>query len=88
LPGATLLELERRQDDVLSQLDELDQKLTTLLRGLGVTFVEEEVETSTIRLASVGDDDDNEAASLSEESVSDEATLEPVSSQAKRRRAA
>lgn len=41
--GNLLAELERRQDDVLKQLDELDQKLCVLLRGLGVTPVESEV---------------------------------------------
>jgi hypothetical protein len=86
--GATLMELERRQDDVLSQLDELDQKLTTLLRGLGVTFVEEEAETSTIRLANVGDDEDNETVASADESSGDESAAVPVSGQTKRRRAA
>jgi hypothetical protein len=86
--GATLMELERRQDDVLSQLEELDQKLTTLLRGLGVTFAEEEAEHSAIRLANVGEDEDSEAAASADESSSDESASAPVSGQTKRRRAA
>ncbi len=36
-PGQLLRDLERRQDDVLSQLDALDAKLNEVLRGLGVT---------------------------------------------------
>lgn len=37
-PGQLLQDLERRQDDVLAQLDDLDAKLTEVLRGLGVTL--------------------------------------------------
>lgn len=37
-PGQLLQDLERRQDDVLAQLDDLDAKLTAVLRGLGVTM--------------------------------------------------
>lgn len=33
-PGGLLGELERRQDDVLSQLDDLDAKLSEVLKGL------------------------------------------------------
>lgn len=33
-PGGLLGELERRQDDVLSQLDDLDAKLSEVLGGL------------------------------------------------------
>ncbi|MEO1618346.1 MAG: hypothetical protein AAFV88_21015 [Planctomycetota bacterium] len=33
-PGGLLGELERRQDDVLSQLDDLDEKLNQVLKGL------------------------------------------------------
>lgn len=58
--GKTLLELERRQDDVLSQLDDLDQKLTSILRGLGVTMTADEPsDTAGIRLAVLGDDDED-----------------------------
>ncbi len=57
--GATLLELERRQDDVLSQLDDLEQKLSSLLIGLGVNFAENAEESSpSIRLADLGDESD------------------------------
>lgn len=34
VPGGLLGELERRQDDVLSQLDDLDTKLSRVLEGL------------------------------------------------------
>lgn len=40
-PGHLLHELERRQDQVLEQLDELDAKLTEVLQGLGVTISSE-----------------------------------------------
>ena len=57
--GATLLELERRQDDVLSQLDDLEQKLSSILIGLGVNLTENAEESSpSIRLADVGDESD------------------------------
>lgn len=40
-PGQLLLDLERRQDDVLLQLDALDAQLNEVLKGLGVTIDEE-----------------------------------------------
>lgn len=40
-PGQLLNELERRQDDVLEQLDTLDAQLEEVLRGLGVTLEDE-----------------------------------------------
>jgi hypothetical protein len=40
-PGQLLKELERRQDEVLQQLDDLDRKLKEVLAGLGVTLEEE-----------------------------------------------
>lgn len=40
--GLLLADLERRQDDVLAQLDELDKRLCGILKGLGVTPVAEE----------------------------------------------
>ena len=43
-PGQLLHELEKRQDDVLTQLDDLDAKLTEVLKGLGVTAAEESEE--------------------------------------------
>lgn len=43
-PGQLLDELERRQDDVLLQLDALDARLTEVLKGLGVS---DEVELET-----------------------------------------
>ena len=42
-PGQLLRELEKRQDEVLSDLDALDAKLQDVLRGLGVRS-EEEIE--------------------------------------------
>lgn len=38
--GSLLADLERRQDDVLAQLDLLDRQVADLLRGLGVTLTE------------------------------------------------
>ncbi|TWU16129.1 hypothetical protein [Allorhodopirellula heiligendammensis] len=35
-PGQLLAELEQRQDDVLAQLDDLENKLRDVLRGLNV----------------------------------------------------
>lgn len=37
-----LADLERRQDDVLLQLDELDRRLTDILKGLGVTLIDDQ----------------------------------------------
>ena len=42
-PGQLLKELERRQDEVLQQLDDLDSRLREVLEGLGVT-VEDEID--------------------------------------------
>jgi hypothetical protein len=39
--GQLLYELERRQDEVLTQLDDLDSKLAEVLRGLGVNVDED-----------------------------------------------
>ncbi|MGV3483870.1 MAG: hypothetical protein ACO1RT_05590 [Planctomycetaceae bacterium] len=68
--GQMLLDLERRQDDVLSQLDDLDQKLTSILRGLGVTMSADDDadQPGGIRLADLGEDsDDDEVLSCREE---------------------
>lgn len=43
-PGQLLAELERRQDDVLSQLDDLENKLRDVLRGLNVEMEEIDLE--------------------------------------------
>lgn len=40
--GLLLADLERRQDDVLAQLDELDKRLCGILKNLGVTPADEE----------------------------------------------
>ena len=42
--GSLLADLERRQDDVLAQLDLLDRQVADLLRGLGVTLTDGENE--------------------------------------------
>lgn len=39
-PGQLLYDLEKRQDEVLQQLDDLDAKLKEVLQGLGVTLDE------------------------------------------------
>lgn len=39
-PGGLLDDLERRQEDVLSQLDDLDAKLSEVLKGLEPTSVD------------------------------------------------
>ena len=39
-PGQLLKELEQRQDDVLAQIDELDEKVRQVLQGLGVSLDE------------------------------------------------
>jgi hypothetical protein len=41
-PGGLLYELERRQDDVLAQLDQLDAQVRDLLESLGVRQDEHE----------------------------------------------
>ncbi|TWT65314.1 hypothetical protein [Allorhodopirellula solitaria] len=35
-PGQLLAELERRQDDAMAQLDDLESKLNEVLKGLNV----------------------------------------------------
>jgi len=42
-PGQLLKELEKRQDEVLEQLDALDAQVEEVLKGLGVT-VENDVD--------------------------------------------
>lgn len=56
--GNLLADLERRQDDVLAQLDELDRKVSDLLRGLGVTLIDDS--------QSIGVADDNAAEEANE----------------------
>ncbi len=54
----SLAELERRQDDVLAQLDELDKKLTSLLTGLGVTLVDDVDDAApALKIAAFEDDE-------------------------------
>ncbi len=40
-PGQLLNDLEKRQDEVLEELDALDTKLQEVLKGLGVTLEDE-----------------------------------------------
>ncbi len=62
----SLAELERRQDDVLAQLDELDKKLTSLLTGLGVTLTDDfEDSAPALKIASFDDEDDTEQPATS-----------------------
>ena len=44
-PGQLLNDLERRQDEVLTQLDDLDAKLKEVLKGLGATLDDEDLES-------------------------------------------
>ncbi len=41
-PGQLLNELERRQDDVLAELDKLEAQISEVLQGLGVAVVEDD----------------------------------------------
>lgn len=41
-PGHLLADLERRQDDVLAQLDDLEAKLAEVLRGLNVEVADDD----------------------------------------------
>lgn len=43
-PGQLLADLERRQDDVLAQLDDLEAKLAEVLRGLNVDVAQDELD--------------------------------------------
>lgn len=43
-PGQLLADLERRQDDVLKQLDELEAKLGAVLKGLNIEIDESELD--------------------------------------------
>lgn len=43
-PGQLLADLERRQDDVLAQLDDLEAKLADVLKGLNVDVSESEMD--------------------------------------------
>lgn len=60
--GSLLADLERRQDDVLLQLDELDRRLTEILKGLGVTLIDDQA-------ANVADDRVNPAEQAKEVSL-------------------
>ena len=77
--GEVLLDLERRQDDVLLQLDELEKKLTSLLSGLGVTFVEDsESENQWIRLADLSDESENLERETRQADDDADAYIQPV----------
>lgn len=76
--GQTLLELERRQDDVLLQLEDLDQKLNSILRGLGVTISDEDLTHTDIRLAELGTDDDSDEDQCDRELIDNPAVSAPA----------
>jgi len=78
--GETLQELERRQDDVLSQLEDLDLKLSSILRGLGVNLSENVAEESpSIRLADLADDgEEDESFSGSPVAEDERENAEPL----------
>jgi len=78
--GETLQELERRQDDVLSQLEDLDLKLSSILRGLGVNLSENVAEENpSIRLADLGDDgEENESFNESPVTEDSRENAEPL----------
>lgn len=50
-PGTLLAELEARQEAAMRELAELDERLITVLKGLGVTPVEEEPLETPLRRA-------------------------------------
>ncbi len=59
--GSSLAELERRQDDVLAQLDQLDLKLSTILRGLGVTLTNDQDDAAfDLRLSDLDENESND----------------------------
>ncbi|EMI55311.1 MULTISPECIES: hypothetical protein [Rhodopirellula] len=43
-PGQLLADLERRQDEALEQLDDLEKKLNEVLKGLNVDVEEPELD--------------------------------------------
>jgi hypothetical protein len=69
--GTLLADLERRQDDVLAQLDALDRQLTGLLQGLGVTLVDDAETVSSKQSIDSGDEVDP-AEEVDAEPVCDE----------------
>jgi len=64
--GSLLADLERRQDDVLAQLDDLDRRVSELLRGLGVTLIED---SESIHFVDDNQDDADTSASPQSEPV-------------------
>jgi len=64
-PGQLLDDLEQRQDEVLAQLDELDAKLTAVLKSLGATLDDDgESGAATAPPASTSDAADDSADKL------------------------
>lgn len=55
-PGGLLGELERRQDDVLNQLDDLDAKLNQVLKGLEPTSIRRPTDTESDEIATEADE--------------------------------
>jgi hypothetical protein len=76
--GNLLADLERRQDDVLAQLDELDRRVSDLLRGLGVTLIED---SAAIEFAEDHDEESDSDVSVVAMQPPSATTL-PVSSKA------
>ncbi len=73
--GKLLDDLERRQDDVLSQLDQLDLQLSTILRGLGVTTIEDvDIPASDLRVFRCEEEDEDDAAEVFSEGATEAAT--------------
>jgi len=64
--GSLLADLERRQDDVLAQLDDLDRRVSELLRGLGVTLIED---SESIHFVDENQDDVAESPSPASEPI-------------------
>lgn len=80
-PGGLLDELERRQNDVLGQLDDLDAKLSEVLKGLepvSVPGVEAEVFDADDSDDSDSDDstDDDSEGGISDDDSEDKLSLE------------
>jgi len=80
--GNLLADLERRQDDVLAQLDDLDRRVSELLRGLGVTLIED---SEAVQFESETDEDGESNASTEvtapRASVADVPTMSEVQAQ-------
>lgn len=77
--GNLLADLERRQDDVLAQLDELDRRVSDLLRGLGVTLIED---SETIEFVDESDVESEAAVSVEMTSTNPSIAALPITGDA------